>query len=124
MLPRLWAGRIVSAVAVLFLLLDATIHVLKPPPVVEAFAALGFPIALSTQIGILELVCVLVYVIPRTAILGAVLLTGYLGGATAVQVRAGHATFECIFPALIGVLLWAGLLLRDRRLRALVTLRT
>ncbi|MGZ6104880.1 MAG: DoxX family protein [Vulcanimicrobiaceae bacterium] len=120
---RLWAGRIVSAIAVLFLLLDGVIHVMNIAPVVEAFARLGFPDTLALYIGIIELVCIAVYVIPRTAVLGAVLLTGYLGGAVATQVRAGSTLFEAMFPIILGVLIWSGLLLRDDRLRALIPLR-
>lgn len=115
----LWTGRILSILAVLFMLFDAVGHLLKPAPVVRAFLQLGFPLRLSICLGIIQLVCVLVYVVPRTAILGAVLITGYLGGAVAIHMRVGNPIFECLFPILIGVLFWAGLLLRDSRLRAI-----
>jgi len=115
----LWTGRILSILAVLFLLFDAVAHLLKPAPVVQAFHQLGFPLSLSIDLGIIQLICVLVYVIPRTAILGAVLITGYLGGAVAIHMRVGNPVFECLFPILIGILFWAGLLLRDIRLRAI-----
>jgi hypothetical protein len=119
-----WGGRIISALAVLFLLFDGIIHVLKPTPVVEAFGQLGYPASLALGIGLVELGCVVLYVIPRTAFLGAILLTGYLGGATASQVRVGHALFsETIFPVYVGVLVWGGLFLRDDQLRALFSLR-
>jgi len=121
---RLWTGRIASTVAVLFLLLDGTLHVTVPAPVVEAFARLGYPVSLALGIGILEIVCTVVYAIPRTSILGAILLTGYLGGATASQVRVGSSLFaEALFPVYIGVLVWGGLFLREDQLRVLVPLR-
>ncbi len=119
---RLRAGRIVTAVAALFLAFDAAIHILRIPPVVEAFARLGFPLALSVPIGVLELACLIAYVLPGTAVLGAVLLTGYLGGAVAVQLRAGSPLFaEALFPVYVGVLVWGGLLLRRRGLWAALT---
>ena len=115
----LWTGRILSILAVLFMLFDAVGHLLKPAPVVQAFLQLGFPLSLSICLGIIQLVCVLIYVVPRTAILGAVLITGYLGGAVAIHLRVGNPFFECIFPIIIGIFFWAGLLLRDGRLRAM-----
>lgn len=99
----------------LFLLFDSVIHLLNIPPVVQAFAHLGMPDSLAVGIGILELVCIVVYVIPRTSILGAILLTGYLGGATAIQVRIGG---PFLFSIVVGVLVWAEFYLRDDRLRA------
>ena len=115
----LWTGRILSILAVLFMLFDGIGHLLKPAPVVQAFLQLGFPLSLSISLGIIQLVCVLIYVIPRTAVLGAVLITGYLGGAVAIHMRVGNPLFECIFPILIGVLFWAGLLFHDPKLRAI-----
>ncbi|HLJ61013.1 MAG TPA: DoxX family protein [bacterium] len=121
---RLWTGRIVSTVAVLFLLLDGALHVMMPAQVVQAFARLGYPVSLAPTLGILEIVCVVVYVFPRTSILGAILLTGYLGGATATQVRVGSPLFaEALFPVYIGVLIWGGLCLREDQLRVLIPLR-
>ena len=120
----LWAGRIVSALAVLFILFDAVLHLMKPAPVAVAFAQLGYPLDLAVGIGILELVCVAIYVIPRTSPLGAILLTGYLGGAVASQLRVGHSLFETVFPIILGVLFWGGLFFRDDRLRAIFPLRT
>jgi hypothetical protein len=116
----LWAGRVVSAACVLFLLLDSIIHVMNVPPVVEAFARLGFPDSLALPLGVLELVCIALYLIPRASILAAILLTGYLGGATALQVRISGPAW---FSILLGVLIWAGLFLRDERLRKLIPLR-
>jgi hypothetical protein len=115
----LWTGRILSVLAVLFMLFDTAGHLLKPAPVVQAFAQLGLPLRLSVTIGMIQLLCLILYIIPRTAILGAVLLTGYLGGAIAIHMRVGNPLFETIFPILIGILFWAGLLLRDHRLRAI-----
>lgn len=120
----LWTGRILSILAVLFMLFDAGAHLLKPAPVVQAFLQLGFPLRLSICLGIIQLVCVVIYVIPRTAILGAVLITGYLGGAVAIHMRVGNPLFECIFPILIGIFFWAGLVLRDTRLRAIFPIGT
>jgi hypothetical protein len=121
----LWAGRIITGLVVAFLLFDAIIHLLKPAPVVEGFAKLGFPLRLAVPLGIIELVCVLLYVVPRTSILGAILLTGYLGGAIAIQLPTGNSLFgEVLFPVYIGVILWGGIYLRDERLRALIPLRS
>jgi hypothetical protein len=116
----LWAGRIMSAVAALFLLFDTTIKLMVIPPVVEAFTRLGFPVDLARGIGTLELVCLIAYVIPRTAIPGAILLTGFLGGAVVTHVRVGDPLLShALFPVYVGALVWGGLLLRGR-LAALV----
>ena len=115
-----WAGRIISALPVLMLLLSGTMKLAKPAAVVEGMARLGYPEYLALGIGILEIGCTVVYLVPRTAVLGAILLTGYLGGATATHVRIGDPFFA---PVILGVLVWLGLLLRDRRLRALLPLR-
>jgi uncharacterized protein YndB with AHSA1/START domain len=117
----LWAGRVVSALPVLMLVMSGVMKLVKPAPVVEGFAHLGYPEGLALGLGILELACTVVYVIPRTSVLGAVLLTGYLGGATATHVRVGEPSFA---PVLLGVLVWGGLYLRDRRVRALLPLRS
>src|SRR5271156_6185221 len=122
MKKTLWAGRILSVLALLFLLFDAAGHLIMPAPVVEAFNRLGYPLSLSPTVGIIALVCVLIYAIPRTAILGAILLTGYLGGAVATHLRVRDPLFDTIFPIIFGVLVWAGLFLRDSRLRALIPL--
>jgi hypothetical protein len=115
----LWAGRILSALPVLMLTIDGVMKLVNPPPVVEAMTRLGLN-GSSAVIGILELICVAVHVLPRTALLGAVLLTGYLGGAVATHLRAGSDLFSLVFPVILGSMLWTGLLLRDARLRALV----
>ena len=118
----LWAGRIVSALTIAFLLFDSSLKVMKLAPAVEATARLGYPPGLVRPLGIAELVCLAVFVIPRTSTLGAILLTGYLGGATATQVRLEDPWF--FFPVLVGVLVWGGLYLRDPALRVHLPLRT
>lgn len=118
---RLWAGRIISALPALMLLFSGVVKLMQPAPVVEEFARLGYPESMALGIGILELACTVVYVIPRTSILGAILLTGYLGGATATHARIGDPFF---MPIVLGVLVWGGLFLRDDRLRALIPLRS
>ena len=113
-----------SALAVLFLLVDGVIHVAKTGPVVESFTQLGYPVSLAVGLGILALVCLIAYVVPQTSILGAILLTGYLGGAIATQVRVGGPLFtHVLFPVYLGALLWGGLFLREDRLRPLIPLR-
>jgi hypothetical protein len=118
---RLWAGRIISALFVLFLLFDSVIKVMRLAPAIEGTARLGYPKSQVLSIGIVELVCVVLYMIPRSSILGAILLTGYLGGATATQVRLEDPWF--VFPIAVGVLIWGGLFLREDRLRGLIPLR-
>ena len=118
-----WAGRIVSALPVLFLTFDAVIHMTKIAPVVDAFARLGYPLSVAVPLGIVQLACLAVYVIPQTSVLGAILLTGYLGGAVATHVRVGGSAFEVLFPVIVATLLWGGLVLRDERLRALLPWR-
>jgi len=117
---RLWIGRTIGALAILFLLFDGVIKVLQLAPATESFAQLGYPVGLTLGIGVLELACLAAYALPRTAPLGALLLTGYLGGAVATHVRAGSPLFSVVFPLIIGALVWGGLYLRDRRLRALL----
>ena len=94
-----------------------------PEPVVEAMDKLGYPDRLASGIGVLLLACLAVYLVPRTAILGAVLLTGFLGGAIASQLRIEAGLFEMVFPVITGAFVWGGLYLRDERLRALVAPR-
>lgn len=116
----LWTGRIISGLMVLFLIFDGVTKLMKVEPVMKAAAQLGFTAAQMVGIGVLLLACTLLYVIPRTSILGAVLLTGYLGGATAIQVHAHNPIFETLFPVIFGAFVWAGLFLRDERLRVLI----
>ena len=118
---QLWTGRALSALPVLLLLLSASLKLSHPPMVVETFVGkLGYPANMLPALAALELFCAVVYALPRTAVLGAVLLTGYLGGAVATHVRVGEAF---VVPLLLGVLVWAGLYLRDERIRALLPLR-
>jgi hypothetical protein len=119
---RLWAGRIISAIPIAMLLLSAGMKFLKPPSVLEGFAHYGYPESMITTIGILELACVIIYAIPRTSVLGAILVAAYLGGATATNVRVGDSVF--FVPALLGIFAWLGLFLRDDRLRQLLPLRS
>ena len=121
----LLTGRILSGLAILFLVFDGVTKVLKVPQVMQASAQLQFPDWTIPVIGAILLICTLVYAIPQTSVLGAVLLTGYLGGAVATQLRVGNPLFaETLFPIYFSVLLWAGLLLREKRLRALIPLRS
>lgn len=120
MKKMLWAGRVVSAVPVFMLLLSGGMKLARLASILEAFAHFGYPVSLAVAIGALEIACTLVYVIPRTAFLGAILMTAYLGGATATNVRVGDSV---VIPVALGVLVWAGLFLRDGRLRELVLLR-
>jgi hypothetical protein len=120
---RIWAGRVVSTLVILFLLFDAIGKITMPAPVMDSFVRLGISPRLSPTIAALLLVSTLLYAIPWTAIVGAVLLTGYLGGAVAIHLRGGSSLFETIFPVLFGVLVWAGIFLRENRLRALFPIR-
>ena len=115
----LWSGRLMSAVPVLMLLFSAVMKLLQPPDMAKGFEHLGWPVSLALTLGLLELGCTVVYLIPRTAVLGAILLTGYLGGAIATHVRIGEAVY---LHVVFGVFLWGGLYLRDPRLRALIPL--
>jgi hypothetical protein len=107
----------------LLFVFDGVGHLMKPAPVVEAFARLGYPLSASVGIGLLALICIAIYVTPRTSVLGAILLTGYLGGAVSTHVRAGSSLFETIFPVILGVLVWAGIFVRDAQLRQFIPLR-
>jgi hypothetical protein len=118
-----WTGRVLSGLMALLLVFDGVGHLMKPAPVVEAFARLGYPLSASVGIGLLALICTAIYVIPRTSVLGAILLTGYLGGAVSTHVRAGSTLFETIFPVILGVLVWAGIFVRDAQLRKLIPFR-
>jgi hypothetical protein len=120
MKKMLWAGRIMSALPALMLLFSGVMKLMKPAGVIEGFTRLGYPESLALGIGIVEVACVIVYLIPRSSVLGAILLTGYLGGATATHVRIGEPFF---MPIILGALVWGGLFLRDDRLRALIPLR-
>ncbi len=120
----LWAGRIISALPALFLIVDGVMKLVKPPLVVEATVRLGYPESVILGLGIVLIACTVLYMIPTTSVLGAILLTGYLGGAVATHVRVGEGLFPVSFPIIMGVLIWGGLFLRDERLRALIPLRS
>jgi hypothetical protein len=116
-----WAGRIISGFIVLFMIFDGVTKLLQVSAVVKAQAELGWPESQGRLLGLVLLACTAVYVIARSSVLGAILLTAYLGGATAAQARIESPNF--LFSVMMGVLVWLGLYLRDERLRALVPLR-
>jgi len=121
----LWTGRILGCLLCAFLIFDAVAKFFQPRPVVEAFERLSIPLTLAVPIGAMLLICVLLYLVPQTAVLGAILLTGYLGGAVSTHLRHGDPLFSMVlFPVYFGILLWLGLYLREPRLRALVPLRS
>jgi len=117
-----WAARIISGLPVLFLLVDGVAKLFKPAPVVEATVRLGYSESTIIPIGVVLIICTIVYLIPKTSVLGAILLTGYLGGAAATHVRVAEGLFPIIFPFIFGLLLWLGLYLRNATLRRLVPL--
>jgi hypothetical protein len=117
----LWAGRVVSAVPVLMLGLSAVFKLAAGPQMVKDWVAFGYPPSTLAPIGVTEIVCAVLYAVPRTSVLGAVLVTGYLGGAVATHARMLDPAF--VAPAILGALAWLGLFLRDPRLRALLPLR-
>ena len=113
-------GRVLSGIAVLFLLFDAIGKLLRPAAVIEGTTQLGWPVGVIVPLGIIQLVCLALYLFPRTAVFGAILWTGYLGGAVATHVRIGNPLFShVLFPVYVAALLWGGLWLRDRRVRNL-----
>jgi hypothetical protein len=121
---RLWTGRILSALPALFLLMDGIMKIMKPDFVVKATVELGYPEDVIFGLGIVVLICVILYIIPQTSVFGAILLTGYLGGAVASHLRHGDPLFSHVLsPVYFAMLLWAGLYLREPRLSALVPLR-
>jgi DoxX-like family len=121
----LWSGRILSVLVVLFLHFDGITKVMKVSAVLAASVRLGLSENLIVAIGVTLLVCTILYVIPRTSILGAILPTGYLGGAVSIQLRVGNPLFsQALFPVYFGVLVRVGLYFRDARLRALIPLRS
>ena len=121
---KLWAGWIMGALPSLFLLVDGVMKLVKPAIVVETTVQLGYPESVILGLGIVLLACTVLYLIPPTSVLGAILLTGYLGGAVATHVRVEDGLFPVFFPVILGALLWGGLFLRDGRLRELISLPT
>lgn len=119
----LWSGRIVGGLPALFLIVDAAMKLAKPDFVVKPTVELGFSEGVIEPLGVVLLVSTLLYLIPRTSILGSVLLTGYLGGAVATHVLVGHGWFEILFPVAFGILLWGGLWFRDPSVRRVLPLR-
>jgi hypothetical protein len=117
----LWTGRIITGLIALFLLFDSTVKLIKSPQAVQGSVQLGYPESKVVPIGLVLLASLAFYLLPRTSILGAILLTGYLGGATATMVRVSSPWV--LFPVLIGVLVWAGLYFRDEQVRSLIPLR-
>ena len=127
--PRLatatrWSGRILTAIPIAFLLFDGAIKLAGVKAVVEGMPQLGWPASLAAPLGMILLTCVVLYAVPQTAVLGAILLTGYLGGAVATHVRVGNPLYSHIlFPTYVGAMIWGGLFLRDARVRALIPFR-
>ena len=117
---RLWGGRVLSTLAVLFLVMDGGMKLFKPPFVVQATVQLGYPESTIVGIGVALLICTALYLIPRTAVLGAILLTGYLGGAVASNVRADTPIFNVVFPLIFATVIWGSLVLRDERLEGVL----
>jgi hypothetical protein len=121
---RLWTGLILSILPALFLLLDGVMKLMKPEIVVKTTVEIGYQESIIVPLGIVLLICTVLYLIPQTSVLGAILLTGYLGGAVATNARIGGPLFSHIlFPVYIGVLVWGGLFLRDSRVSALIPFR-
>ena len=117
-------GYVCTGLAALFLAFDTVLKVLRLGPAVEGTIALGYPVDSVHWIGIIELVCLVLYLVPRTSVLGALLMTGYLGGAIATHVRISSPLLtHTLFPIYVALLLWGGLYLREKRLRVLVPLR-
>jgi hypothetical protein len=112
----LWAGWIITGLVILFLTFDGVTKIIKIAPVLEATERLGVPQHTLFGIGLVLLICTAIYAIPQTAVLGAILLTGFLGGAVAIHVRAGSGMFPIAFSFAFGVLAWVGLILREHRL--------
>jgi hypothetical protein len=118
---QVWTGRVLSSIAVLFLAMDAMMKVMQIPAAVKGTTELGYPAGVLLPLGIIQLLCLALYLIQRTRVLGAILWTGYLGGAVATHVRIGNPLFSHIlFPVYVAALLWGGLYLRDARLRSVL----
>jgi DoxX-like protein len=117
----LWIGRVMSALPALLVLMSSVMKLMKMAAVVEGFVRAGLSERLIIPVGIIELICVVVYVIPQTAVLGAILMTGLLGGATITNLRIADPTYP--MPVVLGMLAWGGLFLRDTRLRELMPIR-
>jgi hypothetical protein len=121
--PALWAGRLLSTLVVLFLLFDGVAKVLQVAPVLEACAQLEVPVRVIPGLGVVLVAATLLYAVPSTSLLGAIVLTGYLGGAIWTHVRVGGPAFPIVFAGLVAALVWGGLYLREPRLRTLIPVR-
>lgn len=121
---RLWTGRVLTGLVAAFCIMDGAMKLAKPVFVVQATKQLGYPESTIVGIGVALLACTLLYLIPRTSILGAVLLTGYLGGAVAANVRAQQPLFNIVFPVIFACIAWGGLWLREGRLTELLPLKS
>ena len=120
----IWVGRILSALAILFLSFDTIVKVLRLPVAIEGTTQLGYPESTVFVIGVIQLVCLVLYVIPQTSVFGAILFTGYLGGAIATHLRIGSPLFtHILFPIYVALLIWGGLYAREPRLRAVIPIR-
>ena len=119
----LWTGRVISTLVILDYLMSGGFGVFKPPVAVEGSLAMGFPESTLVPTGVTLIICTILYAIPRTSILGAILITGYLGGAVAAHVRIASPAFDSVFAVLLGVLTWGGLYLREPRLRSLLPIK-
>jgi hypothetical protein len=121
---RLWTGRVLSAIVVLFFVMDSIMKIIRTPASIDATTRiLGYPDSAVVGIGVTLLICTILYVIPRTSLLGAILVTGYLGGAVASNIRIGSPAFNTLFPIVCAAFVWAGLWLREPRLQQLFPLR-
>lgn len=122
---HLWTGRVLSGLVVLFLLVDGVMKLFKPPIVITTTAQLGVPESVITLLGALLVGSTILYLIPRTSVLGAILLTGYFGGAIMTQLRVGNPLFShVLFPVYLGIMVWGGLYARDLGVRALIPLKS
>ncbi len=121
--PALIVGRLLTGLTIAFLSFDTVMKLIRHVESIKATTGLGWSADSVVTIGIIEVICLVLYVFPRTAVLGAVLLTGYLGGALATNMRAGVPLFNLLFPFIIGSMMWGGIYLRERRLRTLLPIR-
>ena len=118
---KLWTGRILTTLGVAFMLFDSVIKFTGMAPVVDSLTHMGYAPSIAPVLGTIELICLTLYLVPRTAVVGAILLTGYFGGAIASQVRIGEPLFShVLFPTCIALLLWGGLYLRDKRVQQIL----
>ena len=122
---KLWTGRIMSIIVILFLLFDGITKLIVVEEAVNGTVQLGYPESTVQVIGLILLVCLIIYIVPRTSVFGAILLTGFLGGAVATQLRIGNPLFSNIlFPVYLGILLWGGIFLRDNKLKGIISLKS